>query len=574
MCLIKSLAAIGKVSMLRLLLLFSLLLGSSVWAAPVPPKDFAVASAHPLATQAGIKILQQGGNAFDAAIAVAAMLGVVEPYSAGIGGGGFWLLQQGDKDQPVFVDARETAPAAAKADLYVEKGEVNRDLAINTPLAAGIPGQPAAFAHIATRYGKLPLSTTLQPAIEAARNGFPVNPVYQALATFRAPVLQRYPDSQRIFLNDGKPLLDDSLIYQPDLANTLTLLARQGHDGFYKGALAQHLVDGVRASGGIWTLQDLAAYKVVERKPVSFAYQDARIWSAPPPSSGGVALAEMFGMLNQFNYRFKDDVDRAHLLIEVMRRAYRDRALYLGDPDFVKVPIEHLLDAQYLTDLAADISAAHATPSKDLGTVSPPPSGTHTTHLSVIDRQGNRVAATLSINLPFGSGFTAPGTGVLLNNEMDDFSAQPGSPNAYGLIGGSANAIAPHKRPLSSMTPTFMEYGPADNRQLAIIGTPGGSRIITMVFLGLLEALDGKDPQAWVDRPRFHHQFEPDVVEYEPGNFPPAFLQGLEKKGHALQDAGRNYGDMHVIRWRYKNGDVEAASDKRRLGYAQVGSAH
>lgn len=559
--------------MLRLLLVFSLLVCSSAWSAVQAPKDFAVASAHPLATQAGIQILEQGGNAFDAAIAVAAMLGVVEPYSAGIGGGGFWLLQTDKADKPVFVDAREIAPAAANADLYVDaKGQVNRDLAINTPLAAGIPGQPAAFAHIASRYGKLPLTQSLKPAITAAQKGFPVNPVYKALASFRASVLERYPDSQRIFLNDGKALTDDTLIRQPELAATLTTLATKGHDGFYKGKLAEALVAGVKSGGGIWTPADLAAYRIVVREPVQFDYRGAHIWSAPPPSSGGVALAEMFGMLDQFDYAHKNELDRAHLLIEVMRRAYRDRALYLGDPDFVRVPLTKLMDAQYLQDLAADISAAHATPSKNLGPALSAPSGTHTTHLSVIDCQGNRVAATLSINLPFGSGFTVPGTGVLLNNEMDDFSAQPGAPNAYGLIGSTANAIAPHKRPLSSMTPTFMEYGPADQRQLAIIGTPGGSRIITMVFLGLLTALDGKGPQAWVDRPRFHHQYEPDVVEFEPERFPPAFLQGLESKGHTLKDTGRPYGDMHVIRWNLGNGIVEAASDKRRLGFAQVGS--
>lgn len=559
--------------MLRLTLLLCLFLIPPAWAgAPVKPRDFAVASAHPLATAAGISILEQGGNAFDAAITVAAVLGVVEPYSAGIGGGGFWLLQKGDSPEPVFVDARETAPGAASADLYINsKGEVDRDLAINTALSAGIPGQPAAFVHLARQYGKLPLRQTLQPAIDAARNGFPANPVYRALADMRAPILQRYADSQRLFLNDGKPFTDTALIRQPELATTLEQLADKGFDGFYKGPLAQKLVDGVKAGGGIWTLQDLASYRVIEREPIRFRYQDALIWSAPPPSSGGIALAQMFGMLDQFNYAGKNEIDRAHLLVEVMRRAYRDRAIHLGDPDFHPVPIKQLLNEHYLQDLAADISGAHATPSKDLGPVTPPPSGTHTTHLSIIDRDGNRVAATLSINLPFGSGYTVPGTGVLLNNEMDDFSAQPGAPNAYGLVGSAANAIAPGKRPLSSMTPTFMEYGPADNRQFALIGTPGGSRIITMVFLGLLEALDGKGPQAWVDRPRFHHQFLPDVVEVEPERFTPAFLQGLEQKGHTLKVTDRPYGDMHVVRWQWKNGLVEAASDQRRLGFAQVG---
>lgn len=564
--------------MLRLFLLLLLIIAAPLHAGAVtapakPPRDFAVASAHPLATAAGIRMLEQGGNAFDAAITVAAVLGVVEPYSAGIGGGGFWLLHRASDGKTLMLDAREMAPGAASADMFLDgKGGVDRDKATNSPLSAGIPGQAAALDHLARHYGKLPLKTTLAPAIAFAEKGFPSNPVYTALATFRAPVLMQNPASARIFLADGQPL-QTATIRQPELAATLQALAAQGFDGFYKGEVAKKLVDGVKAGGGLWTLEDLAGYKLVEREPIHFKYRDAEIWSAPPPSSGGVALGQMFGMLQQFDYANKNSVDRAHLLVEVMRRAYRDRAEHLGDPDFVNVPVQKLLEPLYLEEIAANISGSHATPSKDLPPVAPPPSGPHTTHFSIIDKAGNRVSATLSINLPFGAGYTVAGTGVLLNNEMDDFSAQPGTPNAYGLVGTAANAIAPHKRPLSSMTPTFMEYGPADNRQLAIIGTPGGSRIITMVFLGLLEALDGKNPQAWVDRPRFHHQYLPDVVEYEPQAFTPELAAALEQKGHRLQQTERAYGDMHVVRWTQKNGLVEAASDKRRLGSAQAGAA-
>lgn len=560
--------------MLRVLLLLLLALSAPLQAASgTTPRDFAVASAHPLATQAGIKTLEQGGNAFDAAVTVAAVLGVVEPYSAGIGGGGFWLLHRAKDGKTLMLDAREVAPGAASADMFLDgKGGVDREKATNSPLSAGIPGQAAALDHLARHYGKLPLKTTLAPAIAFAENGFPSNPVYAALAAFRAPVLMKNPDSARIFLADGQPL-NTATLRQPELAATLKALADKGFDGFYKGEVAQKLVAGVKAGGGLWTLEDLAGYKLVEREPVHFKYRDAEIWSAPPPSSGGVALGQMFGMLQQFDLTHKNEADRTHLLVEVMRRAYRDRAEYLGDPDFVTVPVQKLLDPVYLEEIAANISGSHATPSKDLAPVAPPPSGPHTTHFSIIDKAGNRVSATLSINLPFGSGYTVAGTGVLLNNEMDDFSAQPGSANAYGLVGSAANAIAPHKRPLSSMTPTFMEYGPADNRQFAIIGTPGGSRIISMVFLGLLEALDGKGPQAWVDRPRFHHQYLPDIVEYEPGAFTPVLGAALDEKGHRLQQTERVYGDMHVIRWTLKNGMVEAASDKRRLGSARTGSA-
>lgn len=537
------------------------------------PKQAAVASAHPLATEAGIKILESGGNAFDAAITVAAVLGVVEPYSAGIGGGGFWLLHRASDGKTIMVDARETAPAAAHKDLFLnKKGEVDRDKATNTALAAGIPGQAAAFVHLAQHYGTLPLSDTLAPAIRYAAGGFPVNPVYRDLADMRASTLNRYPASKRIFLRDGKAP-DGGLIVQQGLAKTLKQLSAQGFDGFYKGEVAERLVKGANAHGGIWSLEDLANYRVVEREPIRIQYGDAVIWSAPPPSSGGVALAEMFGMLSLFNLKDKSPADRTHLLIEIMRRAYRDRAAYLGDPDFVQIPLKRLTSPGYLDDLASNISLGHATPSGELGLPAATGSGTHTTHFSILDRAGNRVAATLSINTPFGSGVTVAGTGVLLNNEMDDFSAKPGSPNAYGLIGSHANAIEPGKRPLSSMTPTFMEYGPAGDRQLAIIGTPGGSRIITMVWLGLLEALDGQGPQTWVDRPRFHHQFAPDQVQYEPGAFDDALLATLKQRGHELKDTGRPYGDMHAIRWYQKNGNVEAASDQRRLGKALLGKA-
>ncbi|MCP5013712.1 MAG: gamma-glutamyltransferase [Ketobacter sp.] len=548
------------------------LLVSPALLASVAPKQPAVASAHPLATEAGIKILESGGNAFDAAIAVAAVLGVVEPYSAGIGGGGFWLLHSAKDGKTTMVDARETAPAAAHKDLYLDKhGDVDRDKATNTALAAGIPGQAAAMVHLSQHYGTLPLSDTLSPAIRLASGGFPVNKVYQQLADMRASTLRRYPASKRIFLKDGKAP-DSGLIVQQGLAHTLRLLAEKGFDGFYKGEIAQRLVEGVAAHGGIWSLEDLANYKIIERDPIKFNYGDAVIWSAPPPSSGGVALAQMFGMLSLFDLNSKSDVERTHLLVEVMRRAYRDRAEHLGDPDFVKIPIERLTSASYLDDLSSNISMSHATPSSELGLPKQTGSGTHTTHFSIIDKQGNRVAATLSINTPFGCGVTVAGTGVLLNNEMDDFSAKPGSPNAYGLIGSQANAIEPGKRPLSSMTPTFMEYGPADNRQVAIIGTPGGSRIITMVMLGLLEALDGKGTQAWVDRPRFHHQFVPDVIQYEPDAFDDATLAELKKRGHELKDTGRAYGDMHAVRWYMKNGNVEAGADQRRLGKALLGN--
>ncbi|HCB40136.1 MAG TPA: gamma-glutamyltransferase, partial [Gammaproteobacteria bacterium] len=379
--------------LIRLCFLLAILAGSHA-SASVLPKQAAVASAHPLATEAGIRILESGGNAFDAAITVAAVLGVVEPYSAGIGGGGFWMLQRGKDGKTIMLDARERAPGAAHKNLYLdEQGKVDRDKATNTALAAGIPGQAAAFVHLSDHYGTLALADTLAPAIRLAAGGFPVNKVYRHLAEMRASTLRRYPASKRIFLRDGK-VPDGGLIVQQGLASTLKTLAEKGFDGFYKGELAKRLVAGANAHGGIWSLEDLANYRVIEREPVRFQYADAVIWSAPPPSSGGVALAQMFGMLSLFNLDTKSSADRTHLLIEVMRRAYRDRAEYLGDPDYVDIPIARLTSAAYLDNLASSISMAHATPSSELGLPKQTGSGTHTTHFSIIDRQGNKAAAT------------------------------------------------------------------------------------------------------------------------------------------------------------------------------------
>ena len=485
---------------MRILLGLCLLLPSllnATQSSPSKPNQFAVASAHHLATEAGIKTLEQGGNAFDAAITVAAVLGVVEPYSAGIGGGGFWLLHQNQPNQgrTIMLDARERAPAAAHADLYLDdNGQVDRDLAINTGLSAGIPGQAAAFVHLAQYYGKRSLAANLKPAIKLAKKGFPSNAVYTRLAGWRKDVLARYPASAEVFLSNGDPITEGTPIIQKDLAKTLTALAKQGFAGFYQGPIAHQLVAGVNAAGGNWQLADLANYRVIERQPIQFQFGDATIWSAAPPSSGGLVLAQLFGMLEHFPTLDSHQPEHIHLLVEMMRRAYRDRAEHLGDPDFVSIPTAKLTSETYLAALAKSIDPDQATASSSLGPPLDQERGNHTTHFSIIDREGNQVAATLSINLPFGSGVVAPGTGILLNNEMDDFSAKPGSPNAFGLVGSQANAIAPGKRPLSSMTPTMMEFGAPDDRYRAILGTPGGSRIITMVFLGMLEALAEKPP--------------------------------------------------------------------------------
>jgi gamma-glutamyltranspeptidase / glutathione hydrolase len=530
------------------------------------PSRAAIASAHPAATAAGRTILMAGGNAFDAAIAVAAALAVVEPYSSGMGGGGFFLLHRASDRKETMVDAREKAPAASTHDMYLDdKGEFIRHRALNGPLAAGIPGLAAGLVHLADNYGRLPLAQSLAPAVELASKGFVIGPRYARMAGYRKSAFNNFPASAKIFLgHDGNADIGDTIV-QADLANTLRTLAEHGAAGFYVGKLAEQMVEGVRNAGGIWTLQDLADYTVVERDPIVINYRDVRIVSAPPPSSGGVALAEIFHILSEFNLEELDENTKRHVVIEAMRRAYRDRAEYLGDPDFADVPVTKLVSKEYGKGLAADLSIDKATPSAQLRPLEPP-KGRDTTHYSVLDTEGNRVAATLSVNYPFGAAFVPPNTGVLLNNEMDDFSARPFTPNVYGLVGVAANAIAPGKRPLSSMTPTFMETA----EKVGVLGTPGGSRIITMVLVGILEFIAGKKPDAWVSAKRYHHQYLPDEVQFELGGLSDDAQRDLERRGHKLKEQTSNYGNMHAILWDRETQEVDAASDPRGEGAAEV----
>ena len=524
------------------------------------PSQSAVASAHFRATEVGHQILDQGGNAFDAAVAVSAALAVVEPASSGLGGGGFWLLHVAEDEREVFVDGREEAPAAANRDMYLdEAGEVDRDLAINGPLAAGIPGQPAALVHLSEKYGELSLAKNLAPAIRLARQGFAVDEKYHRLMQWRREVMLRWDAAPEVFLDDSEVPAVGTMIRQPDLARTLERLAEQGKAGFYAGETARELVNGVREAGGIWTLEDLEAYQVVEREPIRAHYRGYEIIGAPPPSSGGVALAQMLNILEPYDIRQRGRMERVHLVVEAMRRAYRDRALYLGDTDYVDVPIDRLTSKAYAAGLRASIRSDRATPSDMLGEFRDEPEGTDTTHFSIIDTDGNRVAATLSVNLPYGSAFMPPGTGVLLNNEMDDFSAKPGEPNAYGLIGYEANAIEPGKRMLSSMSPTFVE----GEDRVAVLGTPGGSRIITMVLLGALDFVAGHGPDSWVALDRYHHQYEPDEISAEPETFTEAQIQTLRDMGHTVKVRDRTWGNMHGVMWDRATGNVSAASDPR-----------
>ncbi len=530
------------------------------------PRQAAIASAHPLATAAGFELLDAGGNAFDAAVAVSAALAVVEPYGSGMGGGGFWLLHRARDGRQVMVDGRERAPLAATRDMYLDAaGEPVSGASVDGALAAAIPGQPAALAHVAERYGELPLARSLAPAIRLAREGFAVDDQYRRMAGFRLAALRAGGAAAEVFLADGEVPPVGYVVRQPALADTLTRIARRGAAGFYRGEVARRLVEGVRGAGGIWTLDDLAAYRVVERAPVYAHYRGYRLVGAAPPSSGGVALAQMLNMLSGYRLETLAPADRLHYIVETMRRAYRDRARYLGDPDFFAVPVGRLTNPEYALGLGSDIDLERATPSARLEPA-PAPKGRDTTHFSIIDRQGNRVAATLSVNYPFGSGFMPTGTGILLNDEMDDFSIKPGVPNVYGLVGGKANAIAPGKRPLSSMSPTFVE-APGG---VAVLGTPGGSRIITMVLLGVLDLVAGNGPESWVARPRFHHQYLPDRLDYEPGALDAATAAALRRKGHEMLERPRPWGNMQAIYWNRETGELTAASDPRGGGAARV----
>ncbi|MCA8836887.1 MAG: gamma-glutamyltransferase [Proteobacteria bacterium] len=530
----------------------------------------AVATAHPLATEAGASVLRRGGNAFDAAVAITAALAVVEPYSSGLGGGGFYLLYERKSGRYVFLDARERAPLAAHRDMYLDdNGRVNTQASIDGALAAGIPGIPAALEHLSKLYGSLDLKTLLAPAQRLAADGFSVDRIYHAMAGFRHDILNSFTASRQAFLRDGEvPAIGDRLV-QADLARTLKTLGDKGASEFYRGAIAREMVRAVRAAGGIWTPEDLSSYKVIERQPIRLDKPYATIYSAPPPSSGAVALAQILGQLDSFGivgHYNSTNASHVHLLIESMRRAYRDRSIYLGDSDFTEVPIARLISDDYTAGLAAGIHTSKASKSEWLDARLPKADSPHTTHFSVLDKQGNIVSATLSVNYPFGSGLVAGSTGVLLNDEMDDFSAQPGQQNAYGLIGSDANAIEPGKRMLSSMTPTIVRL---PDRTI-ILGTPGGSRIITMVAQGILSALTGASADAISGQGRIHHQFVPDTMLYEPKSLSKDVVQALNVMGHNLSPAERDWGNMQVVVIN-ADGTVSASSDRRGIGQTWVG---
>ncbi|HSS85624.1 MAG TPA: gamma-glutamyltransferase [Reyranella sp.] len=524
------------------------------------PGHAAIASANFLATNAGHEVLAKGGNAFDAAIAVAATLSVVEPESSGIGGGFLAVLHRAKDGRNIFIDARETAPAAVNPKDYLNPdGSPNRDAALKGPLSAAIPGQPAGLVLLAKRYGRLPLTQSLAPAIRIARDGFEPDARLRGSIASMQKDLERWPASAAKYLPDGKPPAEGAIWRDPDQARTLELLAAHGDDGFYRGETAHKLVDAVRAAGGNWTLADLANYRAKERTPISVDYRGYKIITAPPPSSGGVAIAEILNILSGYDLTKMDPATRVHYIVEAMRRAFRDHNDYLGDPDFVQMPLDMLLSPFYAAGLRQSILPDQATPSSMLPRAEAPEPGMHTTHFSIIDADGNMAAVTATVNYTMGSSFVAAGTGVLLNDEMDDFALVPNKPNVYGLLGSTANAPAPGKRMLSSMSPSIV-IG-AD--RTAVIGSPGGSTIITQVLEGILHFIDGESAQQIAAHKRFHHQYLPDVVNVEAGTFDVTTSEALTKMGYTLKPR-EPWGFMNVVTWDRKANKLDAASDPRR----------
>ena len=568
----------------RSLLLFALVLPPAAWAADTAPAraahpdGAAIASGHALATQAGMEILGKGGNAFDAAVAVSSTLAVVEPISSGLGGGGFFLLHDAKTGKDLMLDARETSPESATPEQFLDKnGELDRDRSVNGPWSAGIPGLPAALVKLAREHGKLPLRESLAPAIRVATDGFPVYARMARGYATRREVMDRYPGTREVYLRNGKPIAEGDIFKQPELAHTLQLLAANGFDGFYRGETGRKLLAGVKQAGGRWTAEELAGYTVKTREPIVFNYRGWKITTASPPSSGGIALASMLQILEPWDLAKMDQAHSTHLVVEAMRRAYRDRTFFLGDPDFVDIPQKVLTSRDYAQGLRATIHPEKATPSDLLSGNPTPLEDDETTHFSIIDAEGNRVGGTQTVNLLYGSGLIPAGTGVLLNNEMDDFALKPGTPNAFGVMGYEANAPKSGKRMLSSMTPTFME----NDDKVVVIGTPGGSRIITMVLLGILGYDAGLDAQQVAALPRYHHQWLPDEISAETGAFSPEVARQLQAMGHKVElpgdsaEGGRGsshvWGNLQTVEWDRRSNVLSGGSDPRNpVGSAEV----
>lgn len=490
------------------------------------------------AARIGSEILERGGNAVDAAVAIGFTLAVTYPRAGNIGGGGFMLIHLADGNRDIAIDYRETAPAATTRDIFLDPhGEANPRKSRESGLAIGVPGTVAGLTLAHEKYGsgRFTLAQLLTPAIRLARDGLTVDgDIADTLGTAKS-LFTRWPASAKIFLKpDGEALAPGDRLIQSDLANSLEAIAREGRRAFYEGAIAEKIVDAIRRAGGLMSVEDLRNYRAIERAPVRGSYRGHDIVSMPPPSSGGVHLIEMLNILEGYDPPKPGarHAETLHLMVEAMKRAYADRATFLGDPDFVNVPVKALTSKRYADDLRKKIDRNHATPLADIRAGAPSRfEGDNTTHFSVIDRFGNAVSNTYTLNLSYGVGLVAADTGILLNNELDDFAAKANAPNAFGLVGGDANAPGPRKRPLSSMTPTIVLK---DGNPLLITGSPGGSRIITTVLQVTVNVIDFKmDLASAISAPRIHHQWLPDEVAAE-FDLPDTIIQALMARGHKV----------------------------------------
>ncbi|MBX7116666.1 MAG: gamma-glutamyltransferase [Myxococcaceae bacterium] len=556
----------------------ALLVFTTATAVASPPyRQGAIAAAHPAASAAGKAMLDKKGNAVDAAVAAAFVMAVVGPYHSGLGGGGFAVVHDAQTQNDTAFDFREVAPSQATADMYLRNGKVEPALATDGALAIAVPGAVAGYLGLHAKYGKLPRATVLAPAIAAATQGFRVTPKYADLATLRLGCLRTDAEASRIFLQRGPdetfhvpPL--GTVLKQPELAKTLRALATLGPRAFYAGRVAQAIERSVKEKGGILTRADLKAYQPQWRAPLLGNYRGHRVVTMPPPSAGGLTVVQTLGVLERVPSEALANRSPAamHTFIETLRRSYAYRASTVADPAFVSLPLEKLTSAEYFADIAKRIDPKRATPSSTLAVKPSAPESPdkHTTHISVVDAQGNAVALTTTLNYYFGSCVMAKGTGVLLNDEMDDFAAQPGAPNIYGLVAGTANGIAPGKIPVSSMSPTLVFQKDRPQEVMLAVGSPGGSTIPTTVLNVITNVIDGQlDVQQAVARARIHHQYQPDVVQLEPMALDEATQNALTALGHTFKSVEK-WGDAEAVLVHPTTGLKTAASDPRNEGAA------
>lgn len=540
---------------------------AAVRPATVASKRMVVVS-DAVSASAALEILRAGGNAVDAAVAAGFALAVTHPQAGNIGGGGFMLVRMAD-GRSFVVDYRETAPAAARRDMFLDpNGDLAPGLSTESWLAVGVPGTVAGLAMARDLAGSMPLERLLAPAVALAERGFPVPDRLASDLTEEAARFRKHPESAAIFLPGGEAPRPGSVLVQKDLARTLRLIAREGPRGFYEGAVASAIETAMKANGGLVTREDLSRYRAVKREPIQASYRGLDILTAPPPSAGGATLVEMLHMLEPFDLGKLGWGSSAyiHVLAEVMKRGYADRATFYGDPDFVKIPLRGILSMEYARDRMSGFDPEKATAARQAGPGEPSRhESEQTTHFTIADDAGNVVCNTYTLNDAFGMGAVVPGLGFLINNEMDDFSARPGTPNLYGLVQGEANAVGPGRRMLSSMTPTILLR---NGRPFLALGSPGGGRITTMLLQVILDVVDfGMEIQEAVDAPRCHHQWQPDRLFCERGALPADVLANLLARGHQVAETGL-HGDVQAILFEQEAGLLRGASDARGYGAA------